>query len=115
MIISTSTEGFCARGVDCFLINAKDKKSKQRGHVWLKKHRLFIGDCGSQKRVFALVGVIHGERVKAYFMDAITGSLYDGRTKHAPSSLLSVSNLVRDQKAASQLLANWIPAWRDDE
>ena len=115
MIIKKAIGEYCAREVDCFPVHAKDKKAKERKKEWCKKHRLFTGVTDFQERSFALVGVKKDEKVKAYFMDAITGSFYDARTKSIPSSLMAISELNRHQSNATKLLMSWIPAWRDEE
>lgn len=113
MLIRPSEEGYCAQGKDCFPVQCKPPIKT----AWCQKHRLLLGSVDFQTRAFALVGIRKpGKRkIKAVLMDAITGSFYNPRTLLLASSLMRIEKLKRDQKAATTLLVQWVPAWGNEE
>lgn len=83
----------CADTRACFrpvgLASAKKK--------WIAKHDLFVGGG----RAFVLVDTAK----EVFFMDAVTGSLYQfGRCRS--SDRLSIPGLRRDKKKAAEILMN---------
>lgn len=82
----------CASADSCFPLAAI---TKARQH-WIHTHDLFLDDTG---RVFALVDTA----TRVYFMDAITGSLYQFG-ECLTSDDLRVKSLVRDQEKATSIL-----------
>lgn len=99
-MIRLSEEGFCAAAAGCYPLNG-DRSMRRH---WLKSHRLYVGLCGIQPRCFSRVAVRCGNRLTAYLMDAITGTLYSPRTLRSPSSVAAINAVIRDQRGAEQLL-----------
>lgn len=103
--ITKSTEAFCAsdgyQGRTDATKNNKlfdPAKDKARKKDWISRHTLFIGD----KRVF-VPGCL-GDRF--FWMDAITGTLYDshGICKTSDVMSLDVMRLCHDQEKAGKIL-----------
>ncbi len=92
--IKISREAKCAQEKFCFPLNAK-RETKQK---WVDEHDLFTDGDG---KVFTLVDTIE----KIYFMDAITGSLYQFGNC-LTSSTLKAESLKRNQAAAGTILMN---------
>ena len=92
--IKISREAKCAQGKFCFPLNSKIE-AKQK---WVDEHDLFTDADG---KVFTLVDTIE----KIYFMDAITGSLYQFGNC-LTSSTLKAESLKRNQAAAGTILMN---------
>lgn len=92
--IKISREAKCAQGKFCFPLNSK-REAKQK---WVDEHDLFTDADG---KVFTLVDTIE----KIYFMDAITGSLYQFGNC-LTSSTLKAESLKRNQAAAGTILMN---------
>lgn len=104
-IIRTSSEGFCAYERLCYPASWGSAEAKRE---FINNHRLYIGYTNRIKadpRVFCLVAVRHFKYLKAYFMDAITGSLYDARTMLCMSSdVLTLNYATPNRDAAKKLL-----------
>lgn len=90
--IKMSIEGRCAQVKYVFPMQGKKEMRKQ----WVDTHDLFTDKDG---RVFALVDT----PTKVYFMDAITGSLYDFGVC-LTSDTLKMHGLKRDHDYASEYL-----------
>lgn len=74
--------------------NPVSKKSTKED--WIASHDLFVSDTGD---VFALVDTLY----RVFFMDAITGSIYEfGNCLTSPT--LKVSGLRRDKTKAGAIL-----------
>lgn len=90
--IQASKLARCADEKYCFGINwAVDSKRK-----WIAEHDLFTA---SDERIYTLVDTI----TRVYFMDAITGSLYEFG-KCMTSQELKADSLWRDPGAAGRLM-----------
>lgn len=90
--IKISDEAKCVAAAHCFPLNGmKEMKRK-----WTEKHDLFLDKVG---RVFALVDSADS----VYFMDAITGSLYQFGNC-LTSDTLKAGSLKRNNKKATELL-----------
>lgn len=102
-LIWLSADGPFVSERKCFLIRGAKKRN------WLEGKRLYLGDVDGQTRVFALSVIDEGKRLRAYFLDCITGSLYDPRTGRCMSSyMLTLSNVRKDPRAA-EILMTWTP------
>lgn len=93
--IQKAADAECAVSKECFTaVSSDDIKRK-----WVQEHDLFIADG----RVFAAVDT----DTHMYFMDAITGSLYNfGECLTSPRGR---TGFVRDQAKASAMLMAWKP------
>lgn len=91
--IKISMEADCAKSSCCFPKNGR-LEQKQK---WIDDNDLFVD--ASKGRAFALVDTVS----RVYFMDAITGSLYQFGNCMT-SSILRVQDLHRDKYAAEQFL-----------
>lgn len=91
--IKTSGKTKCAASLYCFPLNGK----MAMRHKWVDKHDLFLDEDG---RVFALVDSAD----TVYFMDAITGSLYQFGNC-LTSNILKAVNMKRSDKAKEVLLS----------
>lgn len=90
--ISIAQTADCAAERYCFALSAKnDTKSK-----WLDEHDLFIANDG---RVYTLVDTTK----RVYFMDAITGTLFQFG-ECMTSQRLNPSKFVRDNEKATKML-----------
>lgn len=90
--IRLSSGAHCADERETF--NPVAKKSTKE--AWIESHDLFVSDTGD---VFALVDTMY----RVYFMDAITGSIYEfGQCMTSPS--LKVSGLRRNKEKAGEIL-----------
>ena len=90
--IKLSLEAKCSEGKFCFPLNGKTETKKK----WIDENDLFTNPDG---KVFALVDTLR----EVYFMDAITGSLYQfGDCLTA--SKLKIDSLKRDHASASAIL-----------
>ena len=91
--ISKAHGANCASAGECYsgLVSAESKRR------WLVDHDLFVADG----RAFAAVDTI----THIYFMDAITGSLYN--FGECLTSVHGRTGFVRDREAATKLLLNF--------
>lgn len=90
--ITVNKDGQCAAEKFCFQIRSNNEKKEK----WIKEHDLFVSDTG---RAYALVDTTSC----VYFMDCVTGSLYQfGECISA--SALKIFGLRRDKEAARQYL-----------
>lgn len=93
MKIKLSIEGDCAVSTICFPLYGKSENKKK----WIEKNDLFLD---TDETVYALVETSK----EVFFMDVITGSLYQfGRC--LTSSKLRNSRLIRNSKAADILMS----------
>lgn len=90
--IKISREAKCAQEKFCFPAHGK-KESKQK---WIDGHDLFTDSNG---RAFALVD----SEDRVYFMDAVTGSLYQFGNC-LTSDILKSGGMTRNKKAAQEFL-----------
>ena len=104
-ITKFSQEGGCAPESMCFpLRGTKDQKRQ-----WLRSRKLYLAKCGGYLRTFALICVRFAGRLRAYFMDAITGTLYSPRSMRAPASdYLRIEQVCRAQDRAASMLLGWV-------
>jgi len=82
---------FAAHGA-CFPLDSR----KETRQLWVDNHDLFMGDNG---RVYALVDTA----TSVYFMDAVTGSLYN--FGQCLTSTKTRSSFVRDARCAERLMS----------
>jgi len=92
--ISTARDAKCAAEKFCFPLNGK-RETKQK---WLDNHDLFVAEDG---KVLVLVDTVES----VYFMDAITGSLYQFGNC-LTSNVLKTSGVKRNRDAATSYLMN---------
>lgn len=90
--IKFSLDGMCASEREAFNPGSQAKTKKE----WIDAHDLFISDTGD---VFALVDSIS----RVFFMDAITGSLYEFGNC-LTSDVLKIKGLRRNRDKASKKL-----------
>ena len=113
-LIRLSDEGFCATEKVCFnpRYKAPKKMADKYKKEWCAKHRLFMAMWGGDHRVVALVGVKQSgeKKLRAYFMDALTGSLFSARSLCLPASNVCISDIKRDQAAAAKWIRSYVPA-----
>ena len=90
--ITISQESECATSTHCFPVSG----TKANKDKWIKNNDMFISDDG---RVYALVDTLS----HVYFMDAITGSLYQF-CKCLSSDRLKAPSFRRDPVKAAMIL-----------
>ena len=91
-------EGFCVRSMDVFLAGAK-KDKKER---WIADHDLWTADIAGSIRVITPVIVAQ----KLYWMDAVTGTIYNANGWCATSGTLSIKDgsIVKNNEFAVNFL-----------
>jgi hypothetical protein len=100
--IKLSQDAECAQAQYCFPVNAKASAKT----MWVENHDLFVCD----NRAFALVDTPK----QVYFMDAVTGSLYQFGAC-VSSDFLTRHRFVRDHAKAAKILMSVKAAGDDDE
>jgi hypothetical protein len=101
--LSREDRAMCAQDNECFRTNIK-RAFRQK---WVDTHDLFVNDAG---RVFALVDT----ETRVFFMDAMTGSLYQFGSC-LTSTELKAHDLRRNQKKAETILMSKAATGVDDE
>jgi hypothetical protein len=89
--IKVCKEADCAYENECFVPGGKLEQRKK----WIHSHDLFLDDTG---RVFALVDT----ETRVFFMDAMTGSLYE--FGNCLTGSLEIKNLRRNKEKATDIL-----------
>jgi hypothetical protein len=88
-----------ARATDCFPLGARLDRKKE----WLRKNTIYLGELNCAIRLMTPVKI--REHSKVYFMDIITGSLYDRKKQGClTSDYLKLMSYAKDpQKGKSAL------------
>ena len=89
-VVRMTGDADCAMDAHCFPIHGKRKKLE-----WIDKHDLFVCD----DRVYTLVST----KSEVFFMDAITGSLYQFG-ECLTSTVLKTRKLIRNRDLAITIL-----------
>jgi len=71
---------------------------------WIRKHRLFIGITTMGERIMTPVYIGTDPSKKTFLMDAITGSLYDIKTKRCLSSSSLRLEKVSEREGLEEIL-----------
>lgn len=75
-IVRFSVEGRCVIQAQCFPLRAETIYKRK----WLAGRKLRHGMIGSEGYTFALMCMRVGRRLRAVFVEAITGTIYNART-----------------------------------
>lgn len=73
----------CVVSIHCFLLASNKKQRKE----WVKNRDFYLVPTTRGDRVMTLVTIKGYHNKTAYFMDVITGSLYDPTTRRCLSSM----------------------------